>query len=208
MAQYFYQFPFPSAANSATLAATEAKDVAAFNATDKNIVTLATTEAQDTASFNASDQNLASLATTESPDTAAFNVGSEQIALTTTEALDVAAFAATDGSASSVAFDYGGGGDYWVKEWLKRRRQARKEQEENARPVGIRVRSQPVGVTGDEPAPPVLETPSASKPLEPAGRTFAELRQALETDRALEWERMEQEDEEAVAYFVAHLEDA
>jgi hypothetical protein len=199
MALYFYQFPFPSAANTATLATTEAKDVAAFNVNDANQAQLATTEASDTAAFNASDKNLASLATTESQDTAAFSVGSQQIALATTEALDVAAFAASDGSAAAAAFDYGGGGDYWVKEWLKRRRQARKEQEENEPPTR--------GPAGVSVAPPALgvQTP---KPLEPVGRTFAELRQALETDRALEWERMEQEDEEAVAYFVAHLEDA
>jgi hypothetical protein len=206
MAQYFYQFPFPSGANSATLAATEAKDVAAFNVNDANQAQLATTEARDTAAFNASDKNLASLATTESQDTAAFNVGSQQVALATTEALDVAAFAASDGSAAAAAFDYGGGGDYWVKEWLKRRRQARKEQEENERAAEA-----PRGSSQD-PLTPLIAPPALGartpKPLEPAGRTFAELRQALETDRALEWERMEQEDEEAVAYFVAHLEDA
>jgi hypothetical protein len=210
MALFYYQVP-PKTAVTAALGTTEARDAAAFNVSDPNLVTLATTEAKDTAAFNATDKNIVTLGTTEAQDTAAFQVTSPvQAALATTEAADVAAIAVSDPSAAAV-FDYGGGSDYWIKEWLKRRRQARKEQEENTRAgVEPRLGGQKVSASGEkpllgrqpEPAPPV------STRIEPVGRTFAELRQALETDRALEAERMEQEDEEAVAYFVAHLEDA
>ena len=79
-----------------TLNTTEAKDIAAFNATFAVTGTLATTEAQDVAAFNATYAVTGTLNTTEAQDVAAFNATFAITGtLNTTEAKDTAAFNAT-----------------------------------------------------------------------------------------------------------------
>ena len=83
----------PGGAPTGTLAATEAKDTAAFNASYVVAGTLATTEAPDVAAFNGTVAVSGTLATTEATDSAAFN-GNAVVsgAWTSTESPDTAVF--------------------------------------------------------------------------------------------------------------------
>jgi hypothetical protein len=81
---------------TADLAATEAKDVAAFSAALVHVATLASTEAPDTAAFSAALVHTAALAVSEGLDVAVFSATLVHAAdLAATEAPDVAAFTAT-----------------------------------------------------------------------------------------------------------------
>ena len=91
--------PLASAGDTNTrtiiLAATEAKDVAAFFMDGSAALYLAATEAQDTASISLETFSFIALDALEYPDIASFVVQNINIDLVATEASDIAAFAAS-----------------------------------------------------------------------------------------------------------------
>lgn len=94
--------PDPNAV-TASLAATEAGDVAAVNLTAVHTATLSASESADAASFNLTAAHTATLAATESVDTASFNLTAVHTAsLAVTEASDTASFALTAAHTASL----------------------------------------------------------------------------------------------------------